>query len=320
MIEGNSKIEQKQLEEILSLRFVYRDYPLAPHTYYNIGGCADIAMIPINEEEMALAYRYFQEFSLPRFILGGGTNVLISDKGFRGLVLITCAYQQIQSLGGDRYYITSGVELQRIVKEIMLENNYEGVGALTGIPGTVGGALFMNAGTVNGCICEWAEEVHLLSSGGLRMVSMCPSLYSYRSQKFCSTEDLILGAVFHFRESDKDQRPIYEHYISRRKEKQPEGHCCGSVFKNPPNEHAGKLIEDCGLKGYRYGGAVISPVHANFIMNEGNASFNDVLYLIRLAKHKVLEKFNICLEEEVRIIFEDGCFQYCPHQTIKNEG
>ncbi len=299
--------------KLMSLPFCYKDFLLAPHTYYKIGGPADFALIPGNEKELEQSYQILQQIFLPYFILGGGTNILISDKGFRGVILITSHYKEFKSLGNDRYFISGGTELDWVVKEILLKNNYKGVGALTGIPGTVGGALFMNAGTVNGCICEWTEKVFLLMPDGKKEIEMKSELYGYRSQKFCSMNELILGAIFHFKKSERDQQPIYEHYLQRRKEKQPQGYCCGSVFKNPSGFHAGKLIEECGLKGTRKGGAIISPTHANFIMNENNATFDDVLFLIHLIKKKVFEKFQITLEEEVRILYEDGCLQNCPH-------
>ncbi|MGC8737417.1 MAG: UDP-N-acetylmuramate dehydrogenase [Candidatus Hydrogenedens sp.] len=312
--------EEPDYKSLLSsFSFFQSAYILAPHTYYKIGGPADFALIPQNETELKQSYQILQQISLPYFILGGGTNVLISDKGFRGVVLITSHHKEFKSLGNDRYFISGGVELDWVVREVLLKNNYEGVGALTGIPGTIGGALFMNAGTVNGSICDWAEKVFLFSRDGEKEIEIKPELYGYRLQKFCSMYELIYGAIFHFRKSDKNQLSVYEHYINRRKEKQPQGYCCGSVFKNPAGYHAGKLIEECGLKGIRKGGAVISPIHANFIINENNATFDDVLFLIQLIREKVYEKFNIKLEEEVHILFEDGCLQSCKH-TKSQEG
>ena len=184
----------------------------------------------------------------------------------------------------------------------MLARNYAGVGALTGIPGSVGGAIFMNAGTVNGSACQFLETADLLGPEGRRTLAVTPDLYDYRSQRFCGPDDVILGGVFRFSPAAEDQRPIFEHYMARRREKQPRGFCCGSVFKNPPGDHAGRLIEACGLKGARHGGAVISPLHANFIMNEDGATFADVMALIRLAKERVRERFGVALEEEVRVV------------------
>jgi len=239
---------------------------------------------------------------LPRLVLGGGSNVLISDEGFPGIVLFTTHLTRMEKLGGDRYRVGSGVPLAKLVRDVMLPNNYAGVGALTGIPGSVGGAIYMNAGTVNGSTCQFMEWVDLMNGEGLRSLPMDPSLYSYRGQRFCGIDDVILGGIFRFTRAQEDQRAVFNHYLQRRREKQPQGHCCGSVFKNPPDDHAGRLIEACGLKGTRCGGAVISPLHANFIMNEDGASFDDVLGLISLAKDQVREQFGVALEEEVRII------------------
>jgi UDP-N-acetylmuramate dehydrogenase len=281
---------------------VRSDFPLAPATLYNIGGPARVALLPRNAAEVREAWEWMVAQPVPRLILGGGSNVLISDEGFPGIVLFTTHLTDFKDLGGSRYQIGSGVPLAKLVRDIMLPNNYDGVGALTGIPGSVGGAIYMNAGTANGSTCEFMESVDLMSAEGLRTVVMDPSLYTYRGQNFCGLYDVILGGVFQFSPAAEDQRAVFDHYMKRRREKQPQGHSCGSVFKNPEGDHAGRLIESCGLKGTRRGGAVISPLHANFIMNEEHASFDDVFALIQLAKSRVLEQFGIELEEEVRII------------------
>jgi len=278
------------------------DYPLAPATLYNIGGPARIALLPRDAREVDEAWRWMVAQPLPRLVLGGGSNVLISDQGFPGIVLFTTHLTRMEDLDGGRWRVGSGVPLAKLVREVMLPNRHAGVGALTGIPGSVGGAIYMNAGTANGSTCDFLESVDLMSLEGLRSLPMDPSLYGYRGQRFCGIDDVILGGVFRFTRSEEDQRAVFGHYMRRRREKQPRGHCCGSVFKNPPNDHAGRLIEACGLKGARFGGAVISPVHANFIMNENAASFDDVLGLVRMAKDRVRDRFGITLEEEVRII------------------
>lgn len=306
------------IDKILSLPFTQTNYLLGPHTYYHIGGPADIVMLPKDEKELIQAYQLFSIVNCPKFIIGGGTNLLISDKGFRGVILILPRSNEIRPIDKDTYYVFAGTELQWLVENIMLPNNYEGVGALTGIPGTVGGALFMNAGTTNGSICEFVKEVVLFTAEKKKNILITPDLYSYRSQKFCKMNELILGAIFKFERSPEDQRKIYEHYIQRRRTNQPQGYCCGSVFKNPPGYHAGKLIEECGLKGKRCGGAVISEMHANFIMNANNATFEDVMQLIELAKAEVKKRYGIQLEEEVRILFEDGCIQRCEHLEKRN--
>ncbi len=282
--------------------FYQRDYPLAPETYYKIGGPARMALLPRNIAEAREAYAWMREQAERVLILGFGSNVLISDRGFPGIVLFTHGLKNITALGEDRFEIDAGVSLDDLVTETILPNNYEGAGALTGIPGSVGGAIFMNAGTVNGSTCEMLECVHLATLSGPVTMPMEPSMYAYRTQHFCGPDDLILGGVFQFRRSAEDQQRIYEHYMQRRLEKQPQGYCCGSVFKNPENDHAGRLIEACGLKGVHRGGAVISERHANFIMNEHDATFEDILGLIALCKVRVRERFGVALEEEVRII------------------
>ena len=278
------------------------NWSIAPATRYRIGGPARIALFPRSKEELDAAWRWAARQHLPRLVLGGGSNVLVSDAGFDGIVLVTTELRGTRALGDHRYRVAAGEPLDRLVREIMLAHNYAGVGALTGIPGTVGGAMFMNAGTVNGAICDFLESVLVFGPEGPREVRMDPGLYGYRHQVFLAPDEVIAEGLFRFQPAEEDQRKIYDHYIQRRREKQPAGWCCGSVFKNPPGDHAGRLIEDCGLKGVRYGGAIISPLHANFIMNDQNATFEDVLYLIRLVRGTVRERFGIELEPEVRII------------------
>lgn len=276
--------------------------PLAPLTLYRIGGPARMALFPRTRDEAAAAYAWLAARPGRKMILGGGSNVLINDEGFPGIVLVTAHLTGMGDLGANRWDINAGEVLDALVRVVMLAHNYAGVGGLTGIPGSVGGAIYMNAGTANGTICPLLETVDLVDAAGRRNVWMEEPLYGYRGQTFCPEGGLILGATFQFEGTDEPQQPIYDRYIARRKEKQPQGYCCGSVFKNPPGEHAGRLIESCGLKGTRRGGAVISPMHANFIMNDDGAAFADVEELIELCKAKVYAKHGILLDEEVRII------------------
>ncbi len=282
--------------------FARLDYSLAECTLYQIGGPARVALLPRTMEEVAQAYEWMAAQPGKKLILGGGSNVLINDAGFDGIVLFTTELMRMDDLGDHRYYIGSGRELDDMVRSIMLQHNYEGVGGFTGIPGSVGGAIYMNAGTVKGSTCQWMTSVDVMKPTGLATIPMEPTLFGYRGQTFCAPGDVILGGVFQFTPAEADQQAIYDHYKQRRKEKQPPGNSCGSVFKNPEGGHAGQLIESCGLKGTRRGGAIISPMHANFIINEGEASFQDVIDLLTLARDTVAEKHGVTLEPEVRII------------------
>ncbi len=278
------------------------DYPLAPATLYHVGGPARLALLPPNADEAVAAYTWMMGRPEPHLILGKGSNVLISDDGFDGIVFFTGGLERIEALGEGRYSVEGGAGLERFVRDVIVECNYEGAGALTGIPGSVGGAIYMNAGTANGSTCQFLESIDLATPAGLRTITMEPGLYGYRGQSFCTKDDLILRGLFAFTVSEADQRAVYEHYLKRRREKQPWGHCCGSVFKNPENDHAGRLIEACGLKGARRGGAVISERHANFIMNENGATFEDVMGLILLCEERVAERFGVRLQREVVVV------------------
>ncbi len=292
--------------DLPDLPYAEANVTLSPHTWYGVGGPADVVLIPKNRNEIIEAFQWIQTQSCPFLIIGSGTNVLICDKGFRGIVLITKQIDHITQTENDDYTIGSGVILDRMVREIMLEKNYQGVGALTGIPGTVGGAIFMNAGTANGSICELLDWVDILGADGVRRQVIEPGMYEYRHQSFNKSGEIILAGGFHFDKSEEDQLKIYEHYIERRRTRQPSGRCCGSVFKNPQGDHAGRLIEACGLKGQRKGGAVISPVHGNFIMNDSSATYEDILFLMRLCRDRVREKFGVELEPEVKIVADNG--------------
>lgn len=287
----------------LPFDFAIPHYPLAPTTLYRVGGPAQMALLPRSMDELQQAYRWMLGQPGRKLVLGGGSNVLISDEGFPGIVLFTTGLRAWEALGADRFRVESGVVLDDMVRKIMLVNNYDKVGGLTGIPGSVGGAIYMNAGTVKGSTCELMERVDVIAPDGeLRNIPMQPHLYDYRGQTFCPPGGVILQGIFQFTRAEDDQQAIYDRYIQRRKEKQPQGNCCGSVFKNPVGDHAGRLIEACGLKGTRRGGAIISPMHANFIMNEDGASFDDIMALIDLCKRTVRDQCGVQLQEEVRII------------------
>lgn len=285
----------------LPFDFAVENYPLAQASLYKVGGPARLALLPRTRADVVKAYEWLRTRTEPKIVLGGGSNVLIADEGFAGIVLFTTHLTGLEDLGDRRYYVEGGLILDQLVREVIIVHNYKGTGGLTGIPGTVGGAIYMNAGTVNGSICQLMESVDVITVDGEQRIELNESLYSYRGQTFCPPSGLILGGHFKFEIAEENQQAIYDHYMDRRRRTQPKGNSCGSVFKNPPGHHAGRLIESCGLKGTRHGGAVISDMHANFIINDRDAKCTDILALIALVKKRVHERFGIDLEEEVKI-------------------
>lgn len=278
----------------------HRDYPLAPLTLYKVGGPARLALLPRSADEACAAYAWMVAQGERVAVLGGGSNVLVADEGFPGIVLVTTQMKAMEPLGEDRYFVEAGANLWDVVTEIMLPNNYDLVGGLTGIPGSVGGAMYMNAGTVNGTVCQVLESVDVIMGERPRhTVAMDESLYGYRGQTYCPPGGLLVSGIFKFWAATEPQRPIYEHYIERRERTQPKGNCCGSVFKNPEENHAGRLIESCNLKGTRHGGAVISDMHANFILNDRDATAADIKALIEIVRARVLDEHGVRLETEV---------------------
>ncbi|MCX7046748.1 MAG: UDP-N-acetylmuramate dehydrogenase [Candidatus Sumerlaeota bacterium] len=282
--------------------FADSNHPLAPLTTYQVGGPARLVLKPRTLDEARDAYQWLCVQAGRKIILGCGSNVLFADEGFDGIILLTTELNRIEPQGDSCYQVESGTKLDDLVCNVMIAGNYEGVGCLTGIPGSVGGAIYMNAGAGDGSICQLIESVEVEGERGKRLAEISPDLYGYRHQTFCASGELILRARFRFKRAEKDQRAIYERYLQRRLDKHPQGACCGSVFRNPEGDHAGRLIEACGLKGLRRGGAVISPKHANFIMNEGGATCADILFLIALCKRAVKDRFGIELKEEVVIV------------------
>ena len=272
----------------------------------NLGENGCVAWMFSQKGYIAIESEGVDEDSLMETAIDAGAEDVREDDGQYEIITDPKDFEPvkdaIEALGNDRYRVECGVELGDVVHDIMLPNNFDGVGALTGIPGFVGGAMFMNAGTANGSTCQWLESAEVIGPNGCRKVEVASSMYGYRRQTFCQRDELILRGTFAFKRAEADQREIYEHYMERRRDKQPQGACCGSVFKNPEHDHAGRLLEACGLKGTKLGGAVVSSMHANFIMNENDATFEEILGLIKVCQRTVYEKFHVELQPEVRII------------------
>jgi UDP-N-acetylmuramate dehydrogenase len=290
--------------------------PLNDKNTYCIGGQARYFGIPGDERELSTMIAWADDAGLPVFLLGKGSNVLISDEGWSGLVmqLPASAIAAPPVWHENNIEVGGGIALNNVVKEVA-DHGYRGMEELAGIPGTVGGAVMMNAGAYSSCIADTLTAVTCFIRKTYRTVTMQAAdlLLGYRTSAIKLSGDIVLTARFSFIKTDEPS-VIAAHrkkILELRKSKQPlEYPNCGSVFKRPPGTYAGTLIEQCGLKGVRCGDAEVSQKHANFIINTGAARADDVRHLICTVQRKVYEACGILLEPEVIFVgtFEEELY------------
>jgi len=276
---------------------------LKKHTTYGIGGPADLMIFPKSKQDLIKVIEIINENKIQLTILGSGSNVLVSDNGIRGAVIsLKNSLKQIE-VDDNILYAECGTMLGKIVKHAV-KNNLIGLENLNGVPGTLGGALIMNAGAWGGEISENLIHVEVINSKSeIQKIQKKDLNFSYRQSSF-NKDDILLSAKFNLKKADKDI--IKENFIeaqSGRKKSQPLNmRSAGSLFKNPKNNSAGKLLDDAGLKGFSVGDAKISEKHANFFINDGDASSRDMLMLIKKAHKVVKDKFNVNLSLEVKLM------------------
>ena len=276
---------------------IEREVPLAEYTTFRIGGPARYLAIPSSVEDLASLLGWAEKEGLPWLLLGGGSNLLVGDGGFPGLVVVTQELMDIE-VDGNRVKAQGGVFLS-ILASWAMRAGLSGLEPLAGVPGTLGGALLMNAGAYGRSLGDMVEEVEVLLDGSVEMIPARDLEWGYRWSSLRG--HTVLGATLRLVEGDGDRiRREMVKYMRLRRQKQPlDLPSAGSVFKNPPGDKAGRLIEEAGLKGFCLGDAMVSPVHANFIVNVGQARAREVRALIGLIKERVKEKFSILLEEEI---------------------
>jgi len=286
--------------------------PLAKHTTWRVGGPADVFFIPADKQDLSWFMRSV-EGVMPVMWLGLGSNLLIRDGGVRAAVIATHgALNDLQRLSETEVWCDAGVPCAKLAKQCA-KWNLGPAEFFAGIPGTLGGALAMNAGAFGGETWRHVVEVETINRRGeVRRRTASDYQIDYRHVAGPHHE-WFLGAQLSFAtrgDSLESGEAEIRALLKRRKETQPIGEpSCGSVFTNPPGHHAAKLIESAGLKGHRIGGAVVSTKHANFIINEGTATAADIEVLIDYVRATVLEKFNIELKPEVRIVGEAAVTQ-----------
>ncbi len=284
---------------------ILRDEPMARHTSLKVGGPADFFVIPADRGDLETLLALLAETATPHFVVGGGYNLLVRDGGIRGVVVSLERFRELTHISGGKVSVGAGVTNQMLVGYLK-ERGLGGLEFLCGIPGTIGGALAMNAGAQGGAILEHVEELITLRDGTSRQVRRDELEYGYRYLRLAPGE-IIAGATFRLEPDDPDKiGNRIAGYLAHRAESQKVGYPnAGSFFKNPEGGAAWRLIDGAGLRGTRIGGAQVSEVHANFLINRGDATAADFLALSALIKDEVRRNTGISLEEEVRIVGEE---------------
>ena len=304
--------------------------PLAKYTAWRIGGPARFFANATAPDQLSEALAWAREHGLPVFILGGGTNLLVRDAGFAGLVLRYRAQDLRVEADGDqgRAWIAAGAPMAGTARRLAGQG-WGGLQWAEGLPGTIGGAVYGNAGCYGGDIAGTLARAWLLTNGAIEEWPVERLGYAYRTSALKQTSDhqpatsdqashpplvvrrssvvgpIVVAAEFKvYRADPRDLAAQMERTAAERKSKTPVGSSCGSVFKNPAGDSAGRLVEAAGLKGTRAGAAEIAWKHANYIVNRGGASSEDVLRLIGMARERVFREFGVELELEVQIVGE----------------
>ena len=286
---------------------VKHDLPLCDYSTFRIGGKTDIALFPTTVEQLSLQLSMLAQSGLKYKVVGNGSNVLFSDAGFRGVMVFTTEMKQYR-FDAQTLYAQSGACLARVCNDASRQG-YEGFAFGCGIPGTVGGGVYMNAGAYGGQISDVLVSSEVFDTAHNRVFTLDADAheFSYRHSVFADhPEYVVLSSTFALRQGDADQimQKVKEQATARR-EKQPLNFpSAGSTFKRPEGHFAGKLIEDAGLKGTRVGGAAVSEKHAGFVVNDGGATAADVLALVALIKERVFAQSGVRLECEFEYIEE----------------
>ncbi|MFQ3544821.1 UDP-N-acetylmuramate dehydrogenase [Halobacillus rhizosphaerae] len=301
--------KQKIYDELLKLvkpENVKMDELLKDHLYTKLGGTADYFITPTTFEEVQNVVKFSNEANVPFTLLGNGSNLIIKDGGIRGMVINLKHLNDI-SVDGGTLVAQSGARIIDASRHALKER-LSGLEFACGIPGTVGGALYMNAGAYGGEIKDVLDYAYVVDKQGNLVKRLASELnLDYRTSNIPDSGDIVLEATFHLSPGEyEDIKSMMDDLTNKRESKQPlEFPSCGSVFKRPPGYFAGKLIQDSDLQGTNFGGAEVSTKHAGFIVNKDNASTSDYISLIEHVQKTVKEKFGVDLEREVRIIGED---------------
>ena len=297
---------EKKLLKMIDKEKILFDEPMKKHTTFRIGGPADYFIVPTEIEEIRAVVSLCEEMGMPYYVIGNGSNLLVADKGFRGVILqIYKAMNQVK-IEGNVITAQAGASLAQIAKEA-LEHALTGFEFAAGIPGTLGGAVRMNAGAYGGEIKDILTKATVLTKEGEVVELSKEELeFGYRTSIIERTGQIVLKAEIELSPGKREEiKAVMDDLRKKRVSKQPlEFPSAGSTFKRPEGYFAGKLIQDAGLKGFRIGGAQVSEKHSGFVINTGNATAADVMELMRQINEKVTARFGVSLEPEVRRIGE----------------
>ena len=290
---------------VVSNENIRENEPMSRHTTFKTGGSADLMLLPASEAELLEAVKLCSENSLPYLIIGNGSNLLVTDKGIRGVVIKLGRDFAKINVEGNVICAQAGALLSAAANAA-LKAELSGMEFAAGIPGTVGGAVCMNAGAYGGELKDIIREVRVFDKGEVKILTNAKADFVYRGSRIMDEGMIVLSAVFELKKGSKeDIRSLMDDYSQRRRSKQPlDKPSAGSTFKRPKGDFAGRLIEVAGLKGYGIGGAKVSDKHCGFIINDSGASSTDILELIDFVRKKVYESSGVMLEPEVRIIGE----------------
>ncbi len=278
--------------------------PLANHTTWKIGGPAEVFVVPKDINCLITTLTIVHQSKTPFFIIGRGSNLLVSDLGINGVVIKISDCINHLEVNGEEIRVGAGFSFIKLAT-MLSKKGLSGLEFAGGIPGSVGGAVFMNAGAHKSDISTILTKARILyPDGTLKWYTNKEMEFSYRTSRLQKDQGICIEAIFSLKKGNRDEivAQLQKNKDYRRKTQPWDYPCCGSVFRNPLPNHAGKLIEDAGLKGFTVGGAQVSTMHANFIINIGGAKASDVLKLIDHIKVDVFQKFNVKLQTEVELV------------------
>lgn len=296
----------KLLGEFYNEEDITVDSPMSEHIYFRVGGPADILVTPVNEEQVVNTLKLCREYNVPYFILGNGSNILVKDGGISGVVIKFNKLNKVTS-EGNCVTAQSGALLKDVSKAA-LENNLRGFEFACGIPGSIGGAVFMNAGAYDGEMSHVIKSARVIDENyNIKDLTKEELELGYRSSIVMKKGYVVLEATVELESGEYTSiKDKIDDLTNRRESKQPlEYPSAGSTFKRPEGYFAGKLIQDSGLKGFSIGGAAVSEKHSGFVINKGGATAKDVLDVIAHVQKTVKENFGVDLHTEVRIIGRD---------------